>query len=183
MADIFYCIGDLKLRRKITVAELASVPEDYRVAYGEHDDGEDLELSVRAANYVTEALAEIARLNAETERLETEFPAKLEAERKARRDDAVDLALHSSLSKAGVKPGLMKAATAQLKDENGFEVEPSDDGKGFVVLARTPYGLHSVDAIVEQMVNGEEGAAWRDRRTAPSAGYFTSLLSGLKERR
>ncbi|TIL65362.1 hypothetical protein [Mesorhizobium sp.] len=183
MASIFHCIGDLKLRKKITVAELASVPEDYRIAYMEHDGGVDLELSVRSANYVEEALAEIARLNAEIERLQVEGPARIEAERKARRDDAVDLALHSSLNKAGVKSGLKEGAIAVLKKENEFEAEPSDDGEGFVVLARTPFGLYSVDAIVEQMVSGEEGAAWRDRRTAPSPGYFTGLLSGLKERR
>ncbi|WP_224545592.1 hypothetical protein [Mesorhizobium sp. CA16] len=70
MADIFYETGGVKLRRKITVAELESVPEPYRLAYGErgHADG-DLVLSSRAADYATSALAEIAELNAKIEKL------------------------------------------------------------------------------------------------------------------
>ncbi|RUW50580.1 hypothetical protein EOA32_18895 [Mesorhizobium sp. M1A.F.Ca.ET.072.01.1.1] len=178
---VFHRISDdLQLRIKITVTELASVPEAYRVAYMEHDDG-DLELSTSAADYVRDALAELASLNAQIEKLKTEGPAKVELERQRRRDDAVDVALRDSLKKAGVKADLFEGAMAQLKKENEFEAETSDDGKGFVVLARTPFGLHSVDAVVGRLV-GEEGA-WRERRTAPSAGYFSSLLAGLKEPR
>lgn len=184
MAEIFYQTGGLKLRRKITPAELESVPEAYRLAYGErgHADG-DLVLSSRAADYATAALAEIAELNAKIEKLKVEGPLKVEAEKKARRDDAVENALHRSLTKAGVKPGLVEGAIALLREQNEFEAEPSESGKGFVVLARTPFGLHSVDAIVERLVEGEQGAEYRARRIAPSSGFFSSMLKGMKERR
>ncbi|TPK69902.1 hypothetical protein, partial [Mesorhizobium sp. B2-4-17] len=172
MAGVFHIVGDAKLRKKITVAELESVPEEYRICYMDTDDG-DLELSVRAADAVVEAKAEIVRLSAQVEKLETEYPAKLEAEKKARRDDAVENALHSSLSKARIKPGLFEGAMALLKRENEFEVELSDDGKKLFVNARTPLGLQSVDTIVARLVEGEEGAAWRGKPSAPSAGFFS----------
>jgi hypothetical protein len=184
MADIFYETGGVKLRRKITPAELDSVPEPYRLAYGErgHADG-DLVLSSRAADYATAALAEIAELNAKIEKLKTEGPAKVEAAKKARRDGQVETALHRALTKASVKPGLVEGAIAMLMEQNEFEVEASETGKGFVVLAKTPYGLNSVEAVVERLIQGEEGAVWLDKRPAPSAGYFNSMLSGMKERR
>lgn len=184
MADIFHYTGDEKLRVRITAAELEAVPEAYRAAYLEADDDSgDLVLATRIANYVTTALAEIADLKAKVEKLQTQGPMKLEAERKARREERVNATLHAALAKAGVKPGLLEGAMELLKGQNEFEVEPSDDGKRHVVLARTANGLHSVDSIVSQLMDGEAGAAWRDKRTAPSAGYFTGLLSGLKERR
>lgn len=68
------------------------------------------------------------------------------------------------------------------EEASEFEDEASDDGDGFVVLARTPYGLQSV-AIVDELLTGERGAALREKRTAPSPAHFSALLSGLKEQR
>ncbi|TPN36623.1 hypothetical protein FKO01_08630 [Mesorhizobium sp. B2-3-3] len=56
-------------------------------------------------------------------------------------------------------------------------MEASDDGKKLVVNARTPLGLQSVDTIVARLVEGEEGAAWRGKPSAPSAGFFSDRLS------
>jgi Asp-tRNA(Asn)/Glu-tRNA(Gln) amidotransferase C subunit len=178
MAAIFHTIGDLKLRRNITVAELEGVPEAYRVAYMEHDDG-DLELSVRTADYVATALGEIASLTAQAEKIQVEGPAKLAAAKQRTRDDAVALTLQSALAKAGVKADLLEGAIALVKKKNEFEVEASDDG-GYAVLARTKFGLATVDAVVQQFMD-DEGAAYRGKPIAPSAGsHFSQLQSGLK---
>ncbi|MHC2797419.1 hypothetical protein ACVINZ_006431 [Mesorhizobium jarvisii] len=179
MAAIFHTIGDVKLRRKITVAELEGVPEAYRACYMEHDDG-DLELSVRTADYVATALGELADLNAQMEKIQVEGPAKVAAAKQQSRDDAVALTLQSSLVKAGVKADLLEGALALLKKKNGFEVEASDDG-GYAVVARTRLGLATVESVVQQFVDSDEGAVYRGKPTAPSAGsHFSQLQSSLK---
>ncbi|RUW58358.1 hypothetical protein [Mesorhizobium sp. M7A.F.Ca.US.008.03.1.1] len=177
------------LRKKITTADLASVPEEYRVAYravDEDDDdceGYDFILAVSAANYVTEAKAEIASLTAKLETLKVEGPARVAAEKLASRDYAVATTLRHSLVKAGVKSGLVEGVIALLKDENDFEVEESSDRKKRpVVNARTERGLLTVDALVEQFVT-TQGAAYLERRAAPAGGHFSQLQSGLKARR
>ncbi|TRC93902.1 hypothetical protein FJV77_20720 [Mesorhizobium sp. WSM4306] len=187
MAKSDLYIGDgLRLRRKLVKTDLASVPEEYRLAYrpvDEDDDdceGYDFILCVSAAHYVTEAKAEIARLAAALEKLKVEGPARVAAAKQEARDFAVDLALRSSLSKAGVKPGLMQGAIAVLQEENDFEVGETDDRKKKrVVLARTQLGLVPVDALVQEFVAGE-GAAYLERRAAPAGGHFSQLQSGLK---
>jgi hypothetical protein len=156
----------LRLPRRIAADALDRIPESYRIAYIEEDDGKGYFLSTRTADVVRDSEAEIARINAEIE----DIPAKLERERKARRDDAVNDAIQSSLKKAGVKKGLLEGAISLLKAENGFEVDPSDDGRGFVVTGRNAFGLCEVDSLVEELVGGEEGAVWRERKPAPSAG-------------
>ncbi|RWO35571.1 MAG: hypothetical protein EOS08_03835 [Mesorhizobium sp.] len=156
----------LRLPRRIAVDALDRIPENYHVAYIEEDNGKGYFLSTQIADVVRAGEAEIARLNASIK----ELPAKLERERKAWRDDAVDDAIQSSLKKAGVKEGLLEGAMSVLKKQNSFEVDPSDDGRGFVVTGRNDYGLCEVDSLVEKLVGGEEGAVWRERKPAPSAG-------------
>lgn len=158
--------GPLRLPRRIAADALERIPESYRIAYIEEDDGRGYFLSTRTADVVRDSEAEIARLNAVIE----ELPAKLERERKAWRDDAVNAAIQSSLKKAGVKEGLLEGAAAILKKKNQFEVDPSDDGKGLVVTARNAHGLCEVDRLAMQLVDGEKGAVWRDSRSAPFAG-------------
>ncbi|MER8582724.1 hypothetical protein NKG95_29155 [Mesorhizobium sp. M1423] len=176
------------LRRKIATADLASVPEEYRVAYREADQddedeaGYDFILAVRAADYVAEAKAEIARLDAALETLKVEGPAMVAAEKQASRDYAVSTTLRHSLVNAGVKGGLVEGVISLLKDENDFEVGESDDRKKKrVVHARTERGLLTVDALVQQFVTNE-GAAYLEKRAAPVGGHFSQLQSGLKLR-
>ncbi|MER9251688.1 hypothetical protein NKI59_07710 [Mesorhizobium sp. M0598] len=177
----------LRLSKKVTAAGLALVPEEYRVAYrpvDEDDDdceGYDFILCASAADYVTEAKAEIARLDAALATLKVEGPAMVAAEKQASRDYAVSTTLRHSLVKAGVKGGLVEGVISLLKDENDFEVGESDDRKKKrVVHARTERGLLTVDALVQQFVTNE-GAAYLEKRAAPAAGnHFSQLQSGLK---
>lgn len=174
----------LRLPRRIAADALDRIPESYRSAYIEEEDpSKGFELSVRIADVIRDSESEIASLNAQLEKIQTEGPAKLEAAKQQTRDEAVNLTLRSSLSKAGVKEELIEGATALLKKKNVFEAEKSDAGE-YAVLARTPLGLAEVDAVVQQFAESEEGAAYRGKRTAPSAGsHFNQLQSGLKERR
>ncbi|RUX70680.1 hypothetical protein EN925_10315 [Mesorhizobium sp. M7A.F.Ca.US.006.04.2.1] len=189
MAKSDHYIGEgLRLRMKLTKTDLASVPHEYRIAYrpvDEDDDdceGYDLILCVSAANYVTEAKAEIARLTASLETLKVEGPKMVAAEKQASRDHAVRMTLFHSLAKAGVKQGLIEGAMATLESQNDFEVGESDGRKKErVVHARTERGLLTVDALVQQFVE-TEGAAYLERRAAPAGGHFNQLSRGLKLR-
>ncbi len=178
----------LRLSKKVTAAGLALVPEEYRIAYRPVDeDDEDCEgyafiLCVSAADYVTEAQAEIARLAGALETIKVEGPARLAAVKQQMRDDAITTTLQSSLAKAGVQEGLLEGAIAMVKKKSQFEVEKSD--KGYAVLARTAFGLTTVECVVREFVDSDEGAAYRGKRAAAPAGrHFSQLQSGLKEPR
>ncbi|RUT84830.1 MULTISPECIES: hypothetical protein [unclassified Mesorhizobium] len=184
-----YIKEGLRLRMKLTKTDIASVPEEYRIAYravDEDDDdckGYDFILCVAAANYCTEALAELAALNAQLERLKVDGPKMVAAEKQASRDHAVHMTLYHSLAKAGVKQGLIEGAMDLLQDRNDFEVGETDGRKKErVVHARTERGLLTVDALVQEFVQAE-GAAYLERRAAPTGGHFSQLQSGLKARR
>jgi hypothetical protein len=181
-----YISEGLRLRNKLTKTDLPTVPEEYRIAYrpvDEDDDdceGYDFILCASAANYVTEAKAEIARLTAALETLQVEGPARVAAAKQEAHDHAVHVTLQSALARAGVKAGLLEGATDLLRAKNDFEVEVSDDRKKKrVVHARTERGLVTVDALVQQFVT-TEGAAYLERRAAPIGGHFNQLQSGLK---
>ncbi|MBZ9774386.1 hypothetical protein [Mesorhizobium sp. CO1-1-8] len=181
-----YISEGLRLRNKLTKTDLPTVPEEYRIAYrpvDEDDDdceGYDFILCASAANYVTEAKAEIARLAAELETLKIEGPARVAAAKQEARDHAVASTLRHSLVKAGVKSGLVEGAASLLQDENDFEVGESDDRKKKrVVHARTERGLLPVDALVQEFIQ-TRGAAYLERRAAPAGGHFNQLQAGLK---
>ncbi|MBZ9718542.1 hypothetical protein LB519_11835 [Mesorhizobium sp. AD1-1] len=150
----------LRLPRRIAADRLEAIPESYRMAYIEDENGKGYFLSTQTADVIRDGEAEIARINAEME----DIPARVERERKAWRNDAVNDAIQSSLKKAGVKEGLLEGAMSMLKKENSFEVDPSDDGRGFVVTGRNAYGLCEVDSLVVKLVGGDEGAVWRERK-------------------
>lgn len=184
-----YIGEDLRLRMKLTKTDLASVPHEYRIAYrpvDEDDDdceGYDFILCVSAALYCKEAKAEIASLSAKLEKLKVEGPKMVAAEKQASRDHAVHMSLFHSLAKAGVKQGLIEGAMDLLQDRNDFEVGETDGRKKErVVHARTERGLLTVDALVQEFVQAE-GAAYLERRAAPTGGHFSQLQSGLKARR
>ncbi|RWM22613.1 MAG: hypothetical protein EOR73_07045 [Mesorhizobium sp.] len=174
----------LRLPRRIAADALDRIPESYRSAYLEEEDpSKGFELSVRIADVIRDSESEIASLTTRLEKIQTEGPAKLATVKQQMRDDAVDTTLRLSLTKAGVKEELLEGVIALLKKKNEFEAEKSDDGE-YAVLARTKLGLSTVDAVVQQFVESEEGAAYRGKRTAPSAGsHFNQLQLGLKERR
>ncbi|MER8853017.1 hypothetical protein NKH94_15620 [Mesorhizobium australicum] len=171
--------GPLRLPRRIAADALDRIPEAYRIAYIEEDDGTGYFLSTRTADAIRDGEAELASLNAQLAKIQVEGPAKLAATKEAMRNDAINTALQSALATAGVKEGLLEAAIALVKKKNAFEAEKSADG-AYAVEARTKFGLATVDAVVQQFMD-DEGAAYREKPTAPSAGsHFSQLQSGLK---
>ncbi|MET2827349.1 hypothetical protein [Mesorhizobium shangrilense] len=171
----------LRLPRRIAADALDRIPEPYRAAYIEEEDPtKGFELSTRIADAIRDGEAEIASLNAELAKIQVEGPAKLATVKKQMRDDAVNETLQVALTKAGVKTELFDAALALVKRKAEFEAEKSDDGT-YAVQARTPFGLATVESVVQQFVDSDEGAAYRGKRAAPSAGNsFSQLQAGLK---
>lgn len=174
----------LCLPRRIAADRMEAIPENYRAAYIEEDDPtKGFELSTRIADAIRDGEAEIASLTAQVEKLKVEGPAKLAAVKQQMRDNAVDETLRLSLATAGAKDALADGAMAILKKRNQFEAEKSDDGT-YAVLARTPLGLAQVDVVVQEFIQSDEGAAYRGKPAAPTAGgHFSQLQSGLKARR
>nr|WP_155249085.1 hypothetical protein [Mesorhizobium loti] len=175
--------GPLRLPRRIAADRLEAIAESYRAAYIEEEDGTGYFLSTRTADVIRDGEAELASHKAQLEKLQVEGPAKLAAVKQQMRDDAVNTTLQSALAKAGVKEGLFEAAIALVKKKNAFEADKSDDGE-YSVLARTKFGLATVESVVQQFVQSDEGAAYRSA-AAPTGGggKFNQLQSQLKGRR
>lgn len=127
---------------------------------------------------------EIERLERELAELKAKHEKDVVAEKQARKQDKIDSTLHSACKDAGIPDGLMEGAIAILTAKATFEVDESYEFGGGVVIANSGGHLNSVEGLVENFLDSDEGAGFRGkRRAAPSDGYFTALLSGMKERR
>ncbi|RWF64851.1 hypothetical protein [Mesorhizobium sp.] len=127
---------------------------------------------------------EMERLEKELADLKAKHEKDVVAEKQARKQDKIDSTLHSACKDAGIPDGLMEGAIAILTAKATFEVDESYEFGGGVVIANSGGHLNSVEGLVENFLDSDEGAGFRGkRRAAPSDGYFTALLSGMKERR
>ncbi len=170
------------LRASITEAELQSVQEEYREAYLDYEDNGSLTLNKRIAQFICEKLTEIEQLEKERDGEIKKRDTDLITAKAARNSETVDAQLKAALIAAGAAPTLIPGAIALLREQHTFEVEDGYDGQP-VIAAQTEAGLHSVDVLVENFLDSDEGAAFRPKRPQPNDGYFTSLVAGLKQRR
>lgn len=167
------------------VKSIASVPEDYRDCYNPL--GEDGEYRLKDL-YWNELRLPFEREYEKIEREMSDLKAKHEtdvvAAKQARKQDKIDATLHNACKDAGIPDGLVEGALAILSEKATFEVDESYEFGGGVVIANCGGSLNSVEVLVESFLDSDEGAGFRGkRRAAPSDGYFSSLLSGMKARR
>ncbi|RVC64390.1 hypothetical protein [Mesorhizobium sp.] len=166
------------------VKSIASVPEDYRDCYNSDPAG-DYKLKDLYWNELRLPFErEYEKLEREMSDLKAKHEKDVVAEKQARKQDKIDSTLHSACKGAGIPDGLMEGAIAILTAKATFEVDESYEFGGGVVIANSGGHLNSVEGLVENFLDSDEGAGFRGkRRAAPSDGYFTALLSGMKERR
>ncbi|TIP05705.1 MAG: hypothetical protein E5X72_06120 [Mesorhizobium sp.] len=127
---------------------------------------------------------EYEKLEQQMSDLKAKHEKDVEAEKQARKQDKIDSTLHSACKDAGIPDGLMEGAIAILTAKATFEVDESYEFGGGVVIANSGGNLNSVEGLVENFLDSDEGAGFRGkRRAAPSDDYFSSMLKGMKERR
>lgn len=161
--------------------DLRGVPADNQAMY-ERSHGRYV-LTDKGRELRDWALGEMARVKSEIQQVTVRGEAALAAERKATHDSAVARSISAALAQKGVKAGLHAGAAALLMASHTFEVEGADNGDGKVVLARTAFGLFSVETIVDDFLATDEGAAFRGKLAEPKDTYFADLMKGLKQRR
>ena len=164
------------------VDSIDAVPKDYRDWYVPHVNGKwRLLAHIKAA--LEPLQSEVARLKKDLEEAPAKHEARLARERAEWKQERVTRKLKETFKAAGVKQGLIDGAVALVSDGIEFEVEDAYDGNGYVVLAQTKAGFFGADVLVERFLESEEGAGFRGKPTAPSDGYFSSLMADLKQRR
>lgn len=168
------------------VANIADVPPTHADWY--EPTGKGGKKAFRLVEHIWKELREpfehqVAELERQRAELIANSEANLERARALHKAERINTALSAALKSAGVSAGLVAGAAALLSDSNSFEVEPTYDGTGIVVMAQTPTGMHSIDGLVEAFLDSDEGLAFAPKRTAPNDAYFASLIAGLKQRR
>jgi hypothetical protein len=167
------------------VADLNDVPDEWREVYRLIESGRDAgkySLSPKARQLRDWYAREAQRVHDEGQSGLAAQQSELEALQRQNHEEAVSAALKSELLAQGAKSELVKGATALLRQQFQFEVEPGY-GDERVVICRNDFGLTSVQGAVRGLLESDEGAAFRNRSAAPSESYFTSMLSGLRARR
>ena len=167
------------------VKSIAAVPDDYRDCY--NPVSEDGEYKLKDL-YLKELRLPFEREYEQLERQMSDLKAKHEydvaAEKQARKQDKIDSTLLNACKDAGIPDGLMEGAIALLSAKARFELDESYEFGGGVVIANSGGSLNSVEGLVENFLDSDEGAGFRGkRRAAPSDDYFISMLKGMKERR
>ncbi len=163
----------------IYVADLASVPEPYAIAYLREGNG--YRLSDAIATVVDEGEAELARIKAEGEARIASLEGQIADMAAKRKRQTVRSALSHALTEAGVSEGLAAGAAALIEATENVEVE--DNGFGPVVLGHTKLGLKSAERLALDFLASDDGAPFRPRRSAPSDGYFADMVRQMQERR
>lgn len=166
------------------VTSLNDVPDEFRDMYeeredqpGKHfltDDGRALheEMMERVTAIRTKHAERLSSADKEIEKLRAE-----------RQRNAVEAPIRLALTRAGVKDALHGAAIALLRQKHEFEVEEADDGDGHTVLARTQFGLVSVDDVVGALLDSDDGSDFRPANRVRSAeGTFSAMIAGLGRR-
>ncbi|TWI33041.1 THO complex subunit 7 family protein [Mesorhizobium tianshanense] len=169
-----------------TVRNIEDVPETHRDWYlpeAGKEDGRYI-LNHEIWKKVREPYErEVERIEKAMADLKAKHETDLEREKQVRKREKIDATLRSTCEDAGIPAGLIEGVIALLSEESTFEVDDSYEFGG-VVIANSNGTLNSVEALVENFLDSDEGAAFRGkRRAAPSDGYFASLIAGLKERR
>ncbi|WP_147377606.1 hypothetical protein [Mesorhizobium waimense] len=170
-----------------TVKRIESVPESNRDWYlpeAGKTDGRHI-LNHQIWKEVREPYErEVERLEKAMADLKAKHETDVERERQARKREKIDSALHSTCKDAGIPDGLMEGAIALLSEEATFEVDESYEFGGGVVVATRNGTRSTVEALVENFLDSDEGAAFRGkRRAAPSDNYFSSMIAGMKQPR
>ena len=165
------------------VSDIRELPEAYREMYQASD-------KIPGKYELTEAgrelhqwfLDQVATLRADHSASIATSEAELAKLRKASQDDAVAASVARALSASGVKPGLHKAAAKLIGDGATFKVEPGFGGAEKTVLATTRNGfVQTVDDVVAEFLDSDDGAAFRGKPKAPASSYFTDMARELKD--
>lgn len=91
-------------------------------------------------------------------------------------DVAISDAITNALKAAGVKDGYLKGVMLLVRDAYAFSVDTV--GGASHVVAETPYGVHSVDALVEQFLQSQDGQAYLGKEGLHSQvpSHFAAML-------
>jgi hypothetical protein len=166
----------LKTEKATLEAKLKDFPEEFTVdewqrllaldVDDETEDGkkkkkeiEDARLAAARKQFETT----IANLKKEKEELQGKYDTDIGKERTGRAGDRADTQLSESLTKAGVRPGLLNAAKRMLKDNVKHEVE--EDGT-LRVFVSTDLGEQEIASYVENWAKSDEGKEF----VAPASG-------------
>lgn len=167
------------------VPDLNLVPPEFRNSY---------QRNVGSGGYKRfclrpEVWKEIEPLVLELERTEREAAesiaqadAKLAAAKLARLNEGVSAALSTALAVANVPDMLIRGAIALIQETNKFQLDENYDDET-IVVADTPTGLMSVNGLVDTFLESQEGEGFRPKKTAPSDGFFASMIAEMKQRR
>lgn len=167
------------------VGSLDDVPAEWRDDYQPYRDGRKaFRLNARMLELVTSSRQQVEQLQAETKQVVEDGERRLaETKAQAQRERA-ERALSAALVQAGAKKGLTAGAVAILMEQHRFEVEPSYEGSGYVVMADIAGSLASVEHVAREFLDSDEGEAFRGTpRELQSDGRFTSIIEELKRGR
>ncbi|RUX73897.1 hypothetical protein EN925_15055 [Mesorhizobium sp. M7A.F.Ca.US.006.04.2.1] len=127
---------------------------------------------------------EVLRLEQQQAALTAKYEADIGREKQGRKEDKINATLLSTCEAAGIPEGLIEGAIAVLSKQTTFDVDDSYEFGGGVVIANSGGHLNTVETLVENFLDSDEGKAFRGkRRAAPSDDYFSNMITGMKERR
>lgn len=167
------------------VGSLDDVPPEWRDDYQPYRNGSKaFRLNARMLELVTSSKQQVEQIQAERKRI-IEGGERLLSETKAQAQrERAERALTDALVQAGAKKGLAAGAVAILMEQHRFEVEPSYEGSGYVVMADIAGSLASVEHVAREFLFSDEGEPFRGKpRELQSDGRFTSIIEELKRRR
>ncbi|MEQ1951358.1 hypothetical protein [Mesorhizobium sp. CN2-181] len=165
------------------VANIDDIPESHRDWYEPHNGGpKAFRLKQHIWAQFKEYIEQIETVERETTEGIAKLDARLAASKLARHTERVMAALSASLAAANTPTTLIRGAASILLEQHHWEIETGYDDEA-VISADTPFGLQSVDGLVENFLESEDGAGFRPKKTAPSDGFFTSMIAQMKMRR
>lgn len=169
-----------------TIIALSQVPKQWREWYSRTGNSGPWNIDERMWTEVVEpSRVGYDALVAQKEKI-TAGQRQLEIERVDAKRERVERALSGVLLAAGVRPGLLTGASALLMQDHKFEVERNYEDTGWVVMVDTPMGLHSLDHVVAQFLDSDDGRAFQPcarGAVAATDNRYSDMIAALKRRR
>lgn len=121
---------------------------------------------------------ELKALHAEKTALDTAVESlKAKHSKFQKSQGTVMSSLMAAIKRANVKSELHEGLAALLLERNEFVVQPSDDGSGATVVAKTAYGAFPVEKVLTAFLESDDGVGYRPAKRAVPVGRFAQMIN------